>query len=53
MFGYMSTVQSAAQFFGTHAGAAIIIALALSRGMILTGLVISLRLIISGLTTIR
>lgn len=50
MFGYMSTVQSGAEFFGMMLVPAIINRIGAKQGMILTGLVISLRLIISGLT---
>lgn len=50
MFGYMSTAQSAAEFFGMMLVPAIINRIGAKQGMILTGLVISLRLIISGLT---
>ena len=50
MFGYMSTAQSAAEFFGMMLVPAIINRIGAKQGMLLTGLVISLRLIISGLT---
>ena len=50
MFGYMSTAQSAAEFFGMMLVPAIINRIGAKQGLLLTGLVISLRLIISGLT---
>ena len=50
MFGYMSTAQSAAEFFGMMLVPVIINRIGAKQGMLLTGLVISLRLIISGLT---
>ena len=50
MFGYMSTAQSAAEFFGMMLVPAIINRIGAKQGMLLTGLVISLRLIISGMT---
>ncbi|HID4134315.1 TPA: oligosaccharide MFS transporter [Pluralibacter gergoviae] len=51
MFGYMSTVQSATEFFGMMLVPAVVNRIGAKQGMILTGLVISLRLIVSGLTT--
>lgn len=51
MFGYMSTAQSAAEFFGMLLVPSIINRIGAKQGMLLTGLVASLRLIISGLTS--
>lgn len=51
MFGYMSTAQSSAEFFGMMLVPALINRIGAKQGMLLTGLIISLRLIISGLTT--
>ena len=47
----MSTVQSATEFFGMMLVPAVVNRIGAKQGMILTGLVISLRLIVSGLTT--
>ena len=50
MFGYMSTTQSATEFFGMMLVPALINRIGAKQGLLLTGLVISLRLIVSGLT---
>ncbi|MFP2241006.1 oligosaccharide MFS transporter [Pseudescherichia vulneris] len=50
MFGYMSTAQSSMEFFGMMLVPILINRIGAKQGMILTGLVISLRLIISGMT---
>ncbi|MBD4606872.1 MFS transporter, partial [Xanthomonas citri pv. citri] len=48
--GYMSTTQSATEFFGMMLVPALINRIGAKQGLLLTGLVISLRLIVSGLT---
>ncbi|MDK1225992.1 oligosaccharide MFS transporter [Cronobacter turicensis] len=51
MFGYMSTTQSCTEFFGMMLVPALVNRIGAKQGMLLTGLIVSLRLIISGLTT--
>ncbi|MBV7403547.1 oligosaccharide MFS transporter [Enterobacter sp. ENT03] len=50
MFGYMSTAQSCAEFFSMMLAPAIVNRIGAKQGMLLTGVIISLRLVISGLT---